>query len=151
MPQSLVQLYTHIIFSTKHRQLFLTPPPLQKEVHRYLGGARRNLGSPSITVGGVADHVHVLCRLGKTTAAADLIRELKRDSSNWLKTKGGDLARFGWQDGYAALSVSPSHVDALIQYIAGQGEHHRKTTFQDELRRILRKYGIDYDERYLWD
>jgi REP element-mobilizing transposase RayT len=151
MPQSLVQIYTHIIFSTKHRQPLLTTPAPQAELHRYLGGACRNLGCPSITVGGAEDHIHILCRLGKTIAIADLIRELKRDSSKWLKKKGNGLAKFGWQDGYAAFSISPAHVEALVKYIQNQEVHHRKTSFQDELRRILKKYAVEYEERYLWD
>jgi REP element-mobilizing transposase RayT len=151
MPQSLAQIYLHIVFSTKHRTPFLSDQVLRAEVHKYLGGSCRNLDSPSLCVGGVEDHVHILCRLSRTLAVAEFIRELKRESSKWLKTKGEDLADFHWQDGYGALSISPGHVKAVVAYIANQEEHHRKVSFQNEYRRLLKKYGIDYDERYVWD
>jgi uncharacterized protein YbgA (DUF1722 family) len=82
---------------------------------------------------------------------ADLVRELKRDSSQWIKTKAADLADFHWQHGYGAFSISPSHVEAMRHYIANQADHHRKETFQDEFRRLLTKYGLEWDERYMWD
>ena len=151
MPQSLAQVYLHIVFSTKDRAALLQNKPLRDELHRYLGGACRNLDSPSLGVGGVEDHVHVLCRFSRTITIADFVRELKRESSKWLKTKTADLATFSWQQGYGAFSISPAHVEQLRAYIARQEEHHRKETFQDELRRILGKYGVEYDERYLWD
>jgi putative transposase len=100
---------------------------------------------------GVEDHVHILCRLSKTRSVSELVRELKRESSKWLKTKGPELADFHWQDGYGAFSISPGHVGKLKEYIATQEEHHRKESFQDEFRRILRLYEIEWDERYVWD
>jgi len=102
-------------------------------------------------VGGVEDHVHLLSRLSSTVAIADLIRELKRDSSRWIKTQEKSVSTFYWQSGYAAFSISPSHVDALTQYIQDQEEHHRKETFQDELRRLAIKYDLPLDERYAWE
>jgi REP element-mobilizing transposase RayT len=141
----------HIVFSTKGRRAYLQDPALRTELHNYLGGACRNQGSPSVIIGGVADHVHILCRLSRTGSVADLVKELKRESSAWLKTKSPQLAEFHWQDGYGAFSISPSHVEALRKYIAGQEEHHKAESFQDELRRLLAKYGIEYDDRYVWD
>jgi REP element-mobilizing transposase RayT len=151
MPQSLAQIYLHIVYSTKHRTPFLREPALRAEVHRYLGGTCRNLDWPSLRVGGVEDHVHICCRLSRTLTVADLVRELKRDSSKWLKTKGEGLTDFHWQDGYGAFSISPGHVEAVVAYIANQEEHHRRASFQDEFRRLLKKYGVEYDERYVWD
>ncbi len=151
MSQSLAQVYLHVVFSTKNRVPFLRDPALREEVHRYLGGTCRNLDSPSLLIGGVEDHVHVLCRLSRTHTIADLVRELKRESSKWVKEKDGGPADFHWQGGYGAFSISPGHVEPLRGYIAGQEEHHKKETFQDEFRRLLRKYGIEYDERYVWD
>jgi REP element-mobilizing transposase RayT len=151
MPQSLAQIYLHIVFSTKDRTPFLHNPDVLKRVHEYLGGICRNLDSPSITIGGVADHVHVLCRLSKTVALADFIRELKSDSSKQIKTMSEELDAFHWQNGYGAFSIGPTHVDPLVHYIATQEQHHRRESFQDEFRRLLRKYGIEYDERYVWD
>src|SRR5688572_15571502 len=108
MPQSLAQIYLHIVFSTKERQTFLHDSFIRDEAHKYLGGTCKKLECPILCVGGVADHVHLLCRLGRTISVADLVKELKRDSSQWLKTKSADLANFYWQNGYGAFSVSPS-------------------------------------------
>ena len=151
MSQSLCQNYLHIVFSTKDRHPFVTHPVLRGEWFAYIAGACKNLGSPSIRVGGMPDHVHILCRLSKTMTTADLVREIKRESSKWIKAKSSEVAQFAWQSGYGAFSVSPSHVEALTQYILNQEEHHRKESFQDEFRRLCRKYGVDLDERYAWD
>jgi REP element-mobilizing transposase RayT len=151
MSQSLVQLYTHLVFSTKHRQLYLQEDVLREKLHAYLAGACKNLDSPSLLIGGAADHVHILCRLGKTVSVSVLIRELKRESSKWIKEESAPLARFHWQSGYGAFSISPSHIEDLKRYIASQREHHKRETFQDEFRRLCRKYGIEIDERYVWD
>jgi len=151
MPQSLAQIYVHIVFSTQDRHPFLHDATILGEAHRVLGGHCNKLECPVLRVGGVADHVHVLCRLGRTISVADLIKELKRESSQWLKTKSPDLADFYWQRGYGAFSISPSHVEDLRTYIENQEEHHRMETFQEEFRRLLKKYGIEWDERYVWD
>ena len=151
MPQSLVQIYLHIVFSTKDRTGFLQDDQLRNDLHAYLGGICRNLKSPSIVVGGGEDHVHILCRLSKIGSVSDLIRELKRDSSKWIKQQDPKLHAFYWQKGYGAFSISPSHVDALVEYIKNQEEHHKKETFQEELRRLCKKYGIELDERYCWE
>jgi putative transposase len=151
MPQSLAQVYLHLVFSTKNRQPFLTDKMLRNECHAYIAGTCHKRGSPSIIVGGVEDHVHILCTLSRQESMAVLIREIKRESSKWLKAKGPSLRNFFWQAGYGAFSVSPSHVEALKQYIANQEQHHRQESFQDEFRRLLKKYGVLYDERYVWD
>jgi len=151
MSQSLAQVYLHVVFSTKERRPFLQGEKLQQELHAYMAGTCKNLQSPAIKIGGVEDHVHILCRLGRTIEISDLVRELKRESSKWLKPKSLGLRRFHWQDGYGAFSVSPSHVKALTEYIETQAKHHKRTTFQHEFRRILKKYDVEYDERYVWD
>jgi putative transposase len=151
MPQSLAQIYLHLVFSTKLRRPFLDDSELREGLHAYMSGILRNLDSPSIRNGGTADHVHVLCILSRTHTVAETIRELKRDSSKWVKEQSGGLSDFHWQDGYGAFSVSPSHVPVLKTYIGRQEEHHRTESFQDEFRRLLRKYGVEFDERYVWD
>ena len=100
--------------------------------------------------GGVADHVHLLVRLGKSVDVSKLVREIKRESSKWVKT-GLNIPDFRWQNGYGAFSVSSSHLDAVIKYIRNQEEHHRKESFQDEFRRVCKKYRVALDERYVWD
>lgn len=150
MPQSLHVLSAHIIFSTKERR-----PWLAREIHPRLWACQsrilQNLECHSITVGGVEDHIHVLCNLTKKHAPMKVLEMLKKDSSKFVKTLDSDLAAFHWQDGYGLFSVSPSHFQAVHQYILNQEEHHKKETFQEELLRILKKYGVEYDERYLWD
>ena len=151
MPQSLVQIYVHLVFSTKHRKPHFRDPSFRECVHAYLVGTCKNLKSTSLTTGGTEDHVHILCRLAKAFDVAALVRELKRDSSKWIKTENRRLRDFHWQEGYGAFSVSPAHVDTLKKYIGEQPEHHKRETFQDEFRRICRKYGINLDERYAWN
>ena len=150
MGQSLVQIYVHFVFSTKGRKPFLKSDEHRERLHAYLSGICKNRSSPAIIVGGVEDHVHLLCRLGKTIDIAKLILELKKNSSAWVKSDLG-IGEFYWQTGYGALSVSPSHVDALTNYIRNQEEHHRKESFQDEFRRLCKKYGVEIDERFVWD
>src|SRR5262245_18917801 len=151
MSQSLSRIYLHIVFSTKGRRRYLQDYALRIELHNYLGGTCRNLECPTLVNGGVEDHVHILCRLSRTVTVADLVRELKRESSKWLKTKSRELFDFHWQDGYGAFSISPGHVEKLRAYIATQEAHHREESFQDEFRRLLRLYGVEWDERYVWD
>ena len=115
-----------------------------------MSGLLQNLECQSITIGGVEDHIHV-CNLTKNLKAIKVIEYLKRDSSKFVKTLDSRLEAFAWQGGYALLSLSPSHVPKAVQYVLNQEEHHRKETFQEELIRVLKKYGIEYDERYLWD
>ena len=151
MGQSLVQIYVHLIFSTKHRQPLLKDAEFRARTHAYLAGIARNLDSPALIVGGVEHHVHLLVRLGKQIDVSQLIRELKRDSSKWIKDERPQLSDFYWQDGYGAFSVSPAHVDDLVAYITNQEEHHHQEDFQTEFRRLCAKYGVGIDERYVWD
>jgi REP element-mobilizing transposase RayT len=151
MPQSLAQIYLHIVYSTKDRRPYLQAKDLREELYRYLAGACRNLVTPALIIGGVADHVHFLVRLARTITVADLVKELKTESSKWIKTRDAELFDFHWQNGYGAFSISPAHVEPLRGYIGNQDEHHKQETFQDEFRRILRKNGIEFDERYVWD
>jgi REP element-mobilizing transposase RayT len=148
MPQSLAQVYLHLVFSTKNRIPALRG--IEEKMHAYLVGACNNLESPSLIIGGVEDHVHILCRQSKNIALKDLVGEVKRESSKWIKTQGQTYQGFYWQSGYGAFSVSPSHVVAVKTYIGQQREHHAQVTFQDEFRRICKKYGLELDERYAW-
>ena len=150
MGQSLVKNYIHIVFSTKHRQQ-LIHPPVETELHSYLGGICNKLGCQVIKVGGFTDHIHILCMLSTKVALMKLLEEVKSHSSKWIKTKGAGYETFYWQDGYGAFSVNPSEVSTVIAYIANQQEHHTKKTFKDEYRSILKKYDVVYEEQYVWD
>ena len=151
MPQSLVQFYAHIVYSTKNRVPHLENPEHRADLYKYMRGIYNNLNTPIVEINGVADHIHVLCRLSSGIEIQKLIAEQKRDSSKYVKTLASDLSTFYWQTGYGAFSVSPSHVPQLCEYIRNQEEHHRRESFQDEFRRLLKKYNIEYDERYVWD
>ena len=150
MPQSLVKNYIHIIFSTKYREELIYPPA-EDELYAYLGGECKRLDCQPIRIGGYTDHVHVLCKLSQKIALMKLVEQIKSHSSKWMKTKRDDLINFYWQDGYGAFSVNPAGVERVITYIENQKEHHSKITFQNEYRAILKRYQVEYDERYLWD
>jgi putative transposase len=151
MPQSLSAVYIHLVFSTKERRPLLRDKTVRDALHAYIGGISKTLECPPIIVGGVEDHVHLLCRFSRTITQAEWVKELKRVSNGWLKEQGREYADFEWQGGYADFSVSPSNREQVKQYIASQEDHHRKMTFQDELRALLRKHDIEFDERYVWD
>ena len=151
MPQSLAKILVHAVFSTKHRDPFLRDLALRDETHRYLGGILKRLDCQPIIVGGVEDHVHLLCVLARTVPAAEMVKEVKRGSSLWIKEKGPEQKDFAWQGGYGAFSIGFSPIAAVKDYIANQEEHHRQLSFQDEFRALLERYEIEFDERYVWD
>ncbi len=140
----------HLVFSTKNREPFITPA-IETELHPYLATIFRALKSPSLCIDGTVDHVHILFPLARVITIADLVEEVKTESSKWIKTKGLEFRNFHWQKGYGAFSIGLSNVETLKRYIRGQKQHHRRVTFQDEYRKFLKSYGIDYDERYVWD
>ena len=150
MGQSLVQNYIHIVFSTKHREALIYPP-VEAELHSYLGGTCNELDCQVLKVGGYTNHIHILCMLSKKIALMKLMELVKSHSSKWIKSKGDSYANFYWQDGYGAFSVNPTEVDIVIDYIANQHEHHHKKSFEDEYRAFLHKYKVEYDEQYVWD
>jgi REP element-mobilizing transposase RayT len=151
MPQSLSAVYIHLVFSTKDRQPFLRDRDMRESLHAYLGGISKRLDCPPIIVGGTEDHVHLLTRFGRTITQAEWVKELKRVSNLWLKDQSLTYADFQWQGGYADFSVSPSNLERVKKYIANQEDNHRKLSFQDELRALLRKHKVEWDERYVWD
>jgi REP element-mobilizing transposase RayT len=120
-------------------------------MHAYLATVCRDLGAELVRVGGVADHVHIVTTLPRTVSQAQLIEEIKKTSSKWIKALEARYRGFFWQRGYGAFSVSPSQLDAVVQYVKVQQEHHRTQTFQEEYRELLRRHGVDFDERYVWD
>jgi len=150
MAQSLSKILVHAVFSTKDRRPFLRDKPLRNELHHYVGGILANLNCTPIKVGGVEDHIHFLCALSRTGSAADMIKEVKRGSSLWIKTKSKDLHDFAWQEGYGIFSIGFSQIEQVKEYIDRQEEHHVKISFQEEFRQLLKRYGIEFDEKYVW-
>ena len=150
MAQSLSSILIHLVFSTKNREPFITPA-IETELHPYMAKIFCELKSPSLAIDGTSDHLHILFSLGRVIKVADLVEEVKTASSKWIKTKGQEFKSFHWQKGYGAFSIGQSNVTALKRYIRNQKQHHVRITFQDEYRKFLRSYGIEYDERYVWD
>ena len=147
---SYVSSYYHCVFSTKERRPLITPA-LRERLWPFLGGIARQNKMKAIEIGGVEDHVHILLSLPATMAISKALQLIKGGSSKWVHETFPEHRLFSWQEGYGAFSVSESRVDSIIHYIKGQEEHHRKMTFQEEFRALLKKHRIEYDERYLWD
>lgn len=152
MPQSLSQVIVHIVYSTKHRRPWLRDPVLRSELYAYNAAIlKEEVDSPAILIGGVEDHLHILCRLSRKFAIMDVIKKSKTETSKWIKRRGPSHSDFQWQAGYGIFSVSQSNVEQVKRYIANQEEHHKRMSFQDELRAMCKRHGIEIDERYVWD
>ena len=150
MAQTLVSLLVHIVFSTRNREDFITPE-IEPQLYAYLGGIAKHHGARLLAAGGTASHVHLLLSQSKNMALSDFMEELKKSSSVWIKTQGDQFARFHWQEGYGAFSIGESQVPAVKAYLAWQKEHYQKKSFQAEFIAFLEKYGIEYNEKYLWN
>ena len=150
MPQSLARILVHLIFSTKNREPFLRDD-VRPELHKYIPGILKGLDSPTISVASTRYHVHVLFSLSKNEPLIRIVEEVKKRSSKWVKTKGAAYAKFAWQSGYGAFSVSPSRLREAEAYLENQPEHHRVRTFQEEFREFLERHNVPYDEKHIWD
>jgi REP element-mobilizing transposase RayT len=148
MPQSLAKILVHLIFSTKQREPTISEL-VRPHLHAYLVGILANLKCPSLQTGGTGDHVHILFALGRTVTVSDVVEEVKKGSSKWMKTQ--DVPTFTWQAGYGAFSVGESQAETVVHYIQRQEQHHQRLSFQEEFRRFLERYRVAYDERYVWD
>lgn len=150
MAHSFHNLLAHIIFSTKDCYPFIDAT-LAAQLHPYLGGIVPELNGTALAIGGMPDHVHLLVKLPATIAIADALRIIKTNSSKWVHDTQTEHAKFGWQTGYSAFSVSHSNIEDVSTYIQRQEKHHRRQAFQDEYLAFLKKNGIEYDERYVWE
>ena len=150
MPQSLSKIYLHIVFHIKTTSPQIDEAHLER-VHSYIGQLVNSTGSSVIRVGGIGDHVHVLCLLSRNETVSHLVEEIKRNSSRWIKTLGQEYECFAWQGGYAVFSVSESLINKTIEYVINQKEHHKKLSFKEEYIQFLKLYNIDYDERYVFE
>ena len=148
MPQSLSKNYIHLTFSTKYRKDSINEDKLS-EISKYISGILKNIDCPPIIVGGFTNHIHILCILNKNIALSKMVEEVKRSSSKWIKSLGPSYHDFSWQEGYGAFSVSQSKVETVTRYILGQKEHHKKMTFQDELKMFLKEYQVEYNEAFI--
>ena len=151
MPQSLAQVWLHVVFSTKERRPFLADDAFQHEMFRMLAHHLKQTGCVSASVGGHIDHVHLLIGLSRTITIAKLVEKIKTETSKWAKEKENCSSAFSWQSGYGAFSVSHSNRNSVDEYIRNQREHHKKLSFQDEFRELCKRHEIEIDERYVWD
>lgn len=147
MPQALTKNLIHLVFSTKLRQ-FLISAEIKPKLHAYMSGIFENLNSHALRIGGTDNHVHILFNLSKTQSLSTVVQEVKQDSSKWMKQYE---AHFYWQTGYGAFSIGEPAIEALSAYIDAQEEHHRKTTFEEEFRKLCAQYNVDLNEKYAWD
>jgi putative transposase len=147
---SYVSSYHHCVFSTKERQKLITPS-LQERLWPFLGGIARQNGITPVIVGGMEDHVHILLSLPPTMPVAKAMQLIKGGSSKWIHETFPEQRLFAWQEKYGAFSVSVSQLETITRYIKNQKEHHRARSFQEEFLMLLKKYRIEFDERYLWD
>jgi putative transposase len=136
--------HVHLIFSTKDRRKTITPE-FQPRLWAYLAGIAKNHGMIALAVGGTENHVHIVFHLPPALALAKAVLLLKANSSKWMSERGTE---FSWQEGYGAFSVSASNLDTVSRYIRNQEAHHRKISFEQEYRAILRKHGVDYEPKY---
>lgn len=150
MPQSLSKVIIHVIFSTKDREPWLDKN-VRPRMHAYIGTICRDANGSALLVGGVADHLHIVATLPRTLTQAAMIEQVKKASSKWIKQLDPKYRGFYWQRGYAAFSVSPSQLNGVLEYVRNQEDHHRTRSFQEEYRGFLHKYGVEFDERYVWD
>jgi putative transposase len=150
MPQSLARLHIHLVFSTKNREPLIADS-VHDSLHRYMATVLQNLGCAPVLINSVEDHTHLLFDLARTVAISQVVEDVKKHSSKWIKTQGPGFSRFAWQAGYGAFAVSESSVETVRAYIVNQREHHRTKTFQEEYRVFLERHNITFDERYVWD
>lgn len=147
MPQSLVKILVHIVFSTKNRADLILPER-EGPLYSYISGIVEGSKAKLIIANGTENHSHFLVSLGRNDVSV-LIGDMKRNSSLWAKTNG--IPDLYWQRGYGAFSIGQSQVPEVSRYIANQKEHHKTQSYEDEFRALCRKYGVEYDERYCWD
>lgn len=144
------QLYTHLIFAVKYRERLLLKD-FRGEIFSYISGIITNRRHKSIIVNGVTDHVHILIGLNPNDKISDLVACIKRDSSRFINEKRFVLGKFHWQDGYGAFSYSKSQLDKVYTYVANQEDHHKRRTFREEYVGLLKKFQIEFDNRFLFD
>jgi putative transposase len=150
MPQSYAAMFAHVVWSTKNRAPTIRPQ-LTPRLYDYIGGIVAKRDGKLLAAGGMPDHIHLLISLGRKWSLSELLRDIKAGSSKWVHDNFADDHAFAWQNGFAAFSVSVSNLDPVKQYIADQARHHQTLSFQDELRVLLQRHGLTWDEQYIWD
>lgn len=148
MPSSWTQNIYHAVFSTKHRISAITPE-IEMRLHPFIGGILKELRCIPIAINGTDDHLHFLTIYPSDLSHADMLRHVKKRSSEWLHSEFADLRSFAWQEGYGGFTVSKSGMDDVAEYIRNQKSHHGKFDSLVEFKELLRRHEIDYDPKYL--
>lgn len=149
MAHTYAKIFIHCVFSTKNHHKTITED-LRERLWSYMGGIARKNNISVLAIGGIEDHIHLFLSFPPSISVSEALKRIKGGSSSWVHATFPAHREFGWQEGFGAFSVSPSRVKATLDYIKGQREHHRKRTFKEEYLELLKKYGIEYDERYVW-
>jgi len=150
VPGTFTQIYLHFVFAVKFREA-LIQQKYQKEVFPFIAGLIDSMGHKSFAVNGMPDHVHVFMSFSPSKSPSETIKEIKRASSNFINEKKWFPGKFQWQNGYGCFSYSKSQVDTVVNYVLNQKEHHHKITFQEEYLAFLKKFEVDYDDRFLFE
>jgi putative transposase len=150
MANTFSQIYIQTVFAVSGR-MSLIKPAFREDVYKYITGIVRNQGQKLISINGMPDHVHILIGLKPAMALADLVQEIKADSTNFINKNKWVHGRFSWQEGYGAFSYGHSQLDTRIRYIQNQERHHKRSSFKDEYLTLLRKFDIAFDEKYVFE
>jgi REP element-mobilizing transposase RayT len=150
MSQALAKIYLHLIFSTKNRERAI-PDAIRADLHSYMGGILNGLGCSPIEINTEPDHAHLLFAMTRTETVSNVVGQSKKSSNDWLRARDQQFRNFYWQGGYGTFSVSQSAVEEVREYIRNQRDHHKRVSFQDEFRAFLKRYEIEFDERYVWE
>jgi putative transposase len=149
MANTCTSLHYHFTFRTKNREPWIVPK-IEDRVWAYIGGVCRKHKMRAVQIGRIEDHIHALVLAPPTITPSQIAQYLKGDSSKWIHQEFPKMRGFEWQDGYGGFTISKSQVSGVIEYISNQREHHRKRSFEEEYLELLKKHGVDYDERHLW-
>lgn len=144
------QIYIQIVFAVQNRKSLINPT-WEEELHKYIAGTIRNKGQKVLAINGMPDHIHIFIGMKPSCCISDLVREIKKSSTEFIREKKFCPAKFNWQEGYGAFSYSHSDIDTVVKYILNQKEHHARKTFQHEYVEFLRRLGIEFNEQYLFD
>jgi REP element-mobilizing transposase RayT len=150
MPGTFSQIYVQVVFAVKHRRS-LIDSSFEEDLYKYISGIVKNKGQKLLAINGMPDHIHILLGIKPSCCLSDLVREIKKSSNEFIKEKGYCRYRFNWQEGYGAFSYGHSQLDYVIKYIQNQKQHHKKKTFKEEYIELLRKFNVEYEDKYLFE
>ena len=147
---SFANLKCHLVWSTKNREKLLSAS-IRDKLFKHIGGITKKRKHVLLAAGGIEDHIHLLVGFHQTGSVSDYVRDVKSNSTSWIKKNFQELTGFAWQTKYGAFSVSQSNVDDVKQYIQRQEEHHKKISYQEEFLMLLKKHGIPFDRKFVWE